>query len=182
MTASLVQTEKHSLSSRSKVRCSCVNLLAHTALYFWSGTFTIHLHESIRPGRDWTRDPWICSQTRICSKTHYRRKVQIRFCFCSVSLKSSSYFTEDRTSLPRKAIGPKRSNYFSRRVRTSISKAAYSHLWFSWGIWTTCPPLPLDPHIKSKQQWIIFFPTCVTVVSTLLKEKKGHGVGAAPRQ
>ena len=29
----------------------------------------INLHESIVPGRDGTRDPWICSQTRICSQT-----------------------------------------------------------------------------------------------------------------
>ena len=32
----------------------------------------IILHESMVPGRDQTRDPWICSQTRICSQTHYR--------------------------------------------------------------------------------------------------------------
>ena len=24
------------------------------------------------PGRDRTRDPWICRQTRICSQTRYR--------------------------------------------------------------------------------------------------------------
>ena len=29
----------------------------------------INLHESMGPGRDRTRDPWICSQTRICSQT-----------------------------------------------------------------------------------------------------------------
>ena len=28
--------------------------------------FIINLHESIGSGQDWTRDPWICSQTRIC--------------------------------------------------------------------------------------------------------------------
>ena len=32
----------------------------------------INLHESMGPGRDQTRNPWICSQTRICSQTHYR--------------------------------------------------------------------------------------------------------------
>ena len=32
----------------------------------------IILHESMGPGRDRTRDPWNCSQTRICSQTHYR--------------------------------------------------------------------------------------------------------------
>ena len=34
--------------------------------------FIINLHESMGPGRDWTRDPWICSQTRICCQTLYR--------------------------------------------------------------------------------------------------------------
>ena len=32
----------------------------------------IDLHESMGPGRDQTRDPWICTQTRICSQTCYR--------------------------------------------------------------------------------------------------------------
>ena len=32
----------------------------------------INLHESMVPGRDRTRDPWICSQTRICRQTRYR--------------------------------------------------------------------------------------------------------------
>ena len=32
----------------------------------------INLHESMGPGRDRTRDPWICSQTRICCQTRYR--------------------------------------------------------------------------------------------------------------
>ena len=32
----------------------------------------INLHESIGPGRDRTRNPWNCSQTRICSQTRYR--------------------------------------------------------------------------------------------------------------
>ena len=30
------------------------------------------------PGRDRTRDPWICSQTRICSQTHYRLRYAAR--------------------------------------------------------------------------------------------------------
>ena len=30
----------------------------------------INLHESMGPGRDRTRDPWICSQTRICWPRH----------------------------------------------------------------------------------------------------------------
>ena len=32
----------------------------------------INLHESMGPGQDHTRDPWICSQTRICCQTRYR--------------------------------------------------------------------------------------------------------------
>ena len=32
----------------------------------------INLHKSMGPGRDRTRDPWICSQTRICCQTRYR--------------------------------------------------------------------------------------------------------------
>ena len=34
--------------------------------------FMINLHESMGPDWDRTRDPWICSQTRICSQTLYR--------------------------------------------------------------------------------------------------------------
>ena len=34
--------------------------------------FMINLQESMGPGQDWTRDPWICSQTRICCQTRYR--------------------------------------------------------------------------------------------------------------
>ena len=32
----------------------------------------INLHESMGPGRDQTRGPCICSQTRICCQTRYR--------------------------------------------------------------------------------------------------------------
>ena len=42
----------------------------------------INLHESMGPGRDRTRDPWICSQTRICSQTHYRLRYAARYGFC----------------------------------------------------------------------------------------------------
>ena len=41
---------------------------------------TINLHESMRPGRDRTRDPWICSQLRICNQTRYR----LRYAACGV--------------------------------------------------------------------------------------------------
>ena len=30
------------------------------------------------PGRDRTRDPWICSQTRICGQTRYRLRYAAR--------------------------------------------------------------------------------------------------------
>ena len=38
----------------------------------------IDLHESMGPGRDRTRDPWICSQTRICCQTRYRLRYEAR--------------------------------------------------------------------------------------------------------
>ena len=31
------------------------------------------------PGRDRTRDPWICSQTHICSQTRYRLRYAARY-------------------------------------------------------------------------------------------------------
>ena len=39
----------------------------------------INLHESMGPGRDRTRHPWNCSQTRICSQTRYRLRYAARF-------------------------------------------------------------------------------------------------------
>ena len=42
--------------------------------------FMINLHESMGPGRDRTRDPWICSQTRICCQTRYRLRYAARWC------------------------------------------------------------------------------------------------------
>ena len=38
----------------------------------------INLHECMGPGRDRTRDPWICSQTRICSHCATRPGTTIR--------------------------------------------------------------------------------------------------------
>ena len=37
----------------------------------------INLHKSMVPGRDQTRDPWICSQTRICNQTRYRLRYAV---------------------------------------------------------------------------------------------------------
>ena len=41
--------------------------------------FMINLLESMGPGRDRTRDPWICSQTRICCQTLYRMRYAARY-------------------------------------------------------------------------------------------------------
>ena len=41
--------------------------------------FMINLHESMGPGRDRTRDPWICSQLRICNQTRYRLHYAARY-------------------------------------------------------------------------------------------------------
>ena len=38
----------------------------------------INLHESMGPDRDRTRDPLICSQTRICSQARYRLRYVAR--------------------------------------------------------------------------------------------------------
>ena len=39
----------------------------------------INLHESMGPVRDWTHDPWICSQTPICFRTPYRLRYAARW-------------------------------------------------------------------------------------------------------
>ena len=39
----------------------------------------INLHKSIGPVRDRTREPWICSQTRICCQTRYRLRCAVRY-------------------------------------------------------------------------------------------------------
>ena len=41
--------------------------------------FKINLHESMGPGKDRTHDPWIYSQTRICSQTRYRLRYAARY-------------------------------------------------------------------------------------------------------
>ena len=41
----------------------------------------INLHESVGPGRDRTRDPWICSQLRICNQTRYWLRYAARYTF-----------------------------------------------------------------------------------------------------
>ena len=46
--------------------------------------FLINLHESMGPGRDRTRDPWICSQLRICNQTRYRLHYAARYSDLSI--------------------------------------------------------------------------------------------------
>ena len=46
--------------------------------------------------------------------------------------KSSTYFIRGRSELPREATGPEGFNFFSWRVRASISYETFSHL----GFWT----------------------------------------------
>ena len=41
--------------------------------------FMINLHESMGPVLDQTRDPWVCSQTRICCQKRYRLRYEARF-------------------------------------------------------------------------------------------------------
>ena len=41
--------------------------------------FMINLHESKGPGWDRTCNPWICSQTYICSQTCYRLRYAARY-------------------------------------------------------------------------------------------------------
>ena len=61
--------------------CTYFRLLLTTNLLEWfSGReendrrnyFMINLHKSMGPGRDRTRDPWICNQTSISCQTRYR--------------------------------------------------------------------------------------------------------------
>ena len=49
--------------------------------------FMINLHESMWPGWDRTRDPWIGSQTRICCKTRYRLRYVARWYVLRVNMR-----------------------------------------------------------------------------------------------
>ena len=57
-----------------------------------TGSISLYIYESMWPGQDPTRDPWICSQTCICSQTRYQlrygewssdRMVVASFCYLS---------------------------------------------------------------------------------------------------
>ena len=55
------------------------------------------------PGRDWTRDPWICSQTRICSQTCYRlRYAARRRCHCIGQLNTVRWLLSDSLGVVQK--------------------------------------------------------------------------------
>ena len=50
----------------------CVVIHMQIGNHIITSEICLNLHESMRPGRDQTRDPWICSQTRICNVSGYR--------------------------------------------------------------------------------------------------------------
>ena len=76
--------------------------------------FMINLHVSIGPGRDRTRDPWICSQLRICNQTNYRLRYavwsspfwRLKYATTVVCLliwePSRSLWTDEHSSMPMK--------------------------------------------------------------------------------
>ena len=62
--------------------------------------FMINLHESMGLGRDRTRDPPICSQSRICCQTRYRLRYAARSLWNVITLTSClSFLFEIRTSI-----------------------------------------------------------------------------------
>ena len=56
-------------------------------------------------------------------------------------MKTVFWSTEERTNLPREAIGPSGSNGFSRGVRTSTFKKPIATCDFSGGVRIPCTPL-----------------------------------------
>ena len=85
----------------------------------------INLHESMGPGRDRNRDPWNCSQTRICSQTRYRLRYAARW---------------------RDAIGPEGSNCFSRGSVPVFLRKHIATYNFPWREGESGPPVPsVDP-------------------------------------
>ena len=49
------------------------------------------------PGRDRTRDPWICSQTRICCQTRYRLRYAARLTWTLPLLRVWTYAVESHS-------------------------------------------------------------------------------------
>ena len=58
----------------------------------------INLHESMGQGRDCTRGPWICSQTRICCQTLYRLRYTAQYQY-TVKPVLSGYSKIDKTKV-----------------------------------------------------------------------------------
>ena len=60
LTTTLLEIQKYYLNDSAEGRRFTMEIF-----------FMINLYESTERGQDQTHDPWICSQTRICSQTHY---------------------------------------------------------------------------------------------------------------
>ena len=61
--------------------------------------FMINLHESMGPGRDRTRDPWICSQLLICNQTRYRLRYAARLSeMCNEKILKWNFITNHRNA------------------------------------------------------------------------------------
>ena len=82
------QTLRHLEQFSDYVRGPTSNWIPATLLEWFSGReendrrnyFMINLQESMGPGRDRTRDPWICSQTRIYCQRRYRLRYATSLC------------------------------------------------------------------------------------------------------
>ena len=55
----------------------------------------INLYESMGPGWDQTRDPWICSQIRICSQTRYQLRYGAQMILSWLKVKTVILFLFD---------------------------------------------------------------------------------------
>ena len=78
----------------------------------------INLHESMVPGRDRTRDPWICSQTHICSQTRYRLRYAARY----ISYASRTFIRRYMTGLSLQGICKKTYGWFFYLIVDSTIK------------------------------------------------------------
>ena len=61
----------------------------------------INLHESMGPGRDQTRDPWICSHIRICYQTRYRLRHAARYTLFDLDPNPKVKVTQNDAQYPR---------------------------------------------------------------------------------
>ena len=53
------------------------------------------------PGRDRTRDPWICSQTRICYQTRYRMRYAARYRLTEFSCTIFEYVLQNVSTMQK---------------------------------------------------------------------------------